>query len=132
MPVIEGYTDTEVLQEILSRYYHIKQRRTGFRVFDLFATIVESSILPVLPAGIFRARFLAGEKAAAKLSPRDLIHLAVMSNNGIAHVITADKGFEAIPGIRVISSSKRNNSTNSILYCFSQVIFHCNKYEYIL
>ena len=35
----------------------------------------------------------------ASLSPRDLIHLAVMLNHAIMEIITADTAFEAVEGI---------------------------------
>lgn len=99
---MEAFTDTEVLQEILYRYFNINERETGLKIFDLFATIMDGSILPVRHSDIMQARLLAEKEAADNLSPRDLIHLAVMLNNGIKHIITADRGFAGIPGIEVI------------------------------
>jgi uncharacterized protein len=100
---LEAYTDTEVLQEILYRYFNINQRKTGFELFDLFATIMDGAILPVLHGDIILARMLAEKEEAGNLSPRDLIHLAVMLNNEIRHIITSDRGFVSIPGIEVIT-----------------------------
>ena len=100
---INAYTDTEVLQEILYRYFYINQRETGFDIFDLFATIMDGVILPVLHSDIMLARLLAEKEETVKLSPRDLIHLAVMLNNGIRHIVTTDRGFVSIPGIEVIT-----------------------------
>ena len=100
---INAYTDTEVLQEILYRYFYINQRETGFDIFDLFATIMDGVILPVLHSDIKLARLLAEKEETVKLSPRDLIHLAVMLNNGIRHIVTTDRGFVSIPGIEVIT-----------------------------
>ncbi len=100
---IEAFTDTEVLQEILYRYFYINQRKTGFEVFDLFAIIMDGSILPVRHSDIMLARLLAEKEETFKLSPRDLIHLAVMLNNGMRHIVTADLEFKSIPGIEVIA-----------------------------
>ncbi len=100
---IKAYTDTEVLQEILYRYFYINQRETGFDIFDLFATIMDGVILPVLHSDIMLARLLAEKEETVKLSPRDLIHLAVMLNNGIRHIVTTDREFVSIPGIEVIT-----------------------------
>jgi len=100
---LNAYTDTEVLQEILYRYFYINQRETGFDIFDLFATIMDGVILPVLHSDIMLARLLAEKEETVKLSPRDLIHLAVMLNNGIRHIVTTDRGFVSIPGIEVIT-----------------------------
>lgn len=100
---IEAYTDTEVLQEILYRYFYINQRETGLEIFDLFATIMDGVILPVLHGDIMLARLLAEKDETTMLYPRDLIHLAVMLNNGITRIITADRGFLNIPGIETIT-----------------------------
>jgi uncharacterized protein len=100
---IEAYTDTEVLQEILYRYYYINQRKPGLEIFDLFATIMDGAILPVLHGDIMLARLLAEKEETVRLYPWDLIHLAVMMNNGIKQIITADRGFLNIPGIEVIT-----------------------------
>ncbi len=100
---IEAYTDTEVLQEILYRYFYISQRESGFAIFDHFATIMDNNILPVRYGDIMLARLLAEKEETFKLSPRDLIHLAVMLNNGIRHIVTTDRGFAGIPGIEVIA-----------------------------
>ncbi len=100
---IEAFTDTEVFQEILYRYFYINQRKTGFEVFDLFATIMDGSILPVRHSDIMLARLLAEKEETFKFSPRDLIHLAVMLNNGMRHIVTTDRGFKSIPGIEVIA-----------------------------
>jgi predicted nucleic acid-binding protein len=100
---IEAHTDTEVLQEILYRYYYINQRETGFAIFDLFATIMDKQILPVRHGDMTLARLLAEKEETLKLSPRDLIHLAVMLNNDIRHIVTTDRGFTGIPGIEVIT-----------------------------
>ncbi len=99
---MQAYTDTEVFQEILYRYYYINQCETGFKIFDLFATIMQGSVLPVRHNDIMQARLLAEDETACKLSPRDLVHLAVMLNNDIRHIVTTDQGFKAIPGIKVI------------------------------
>ena len=100
---IEAFTDTEVFQEILYRYFYINQRETGFKVFDLFATIMDDAILPIRHSDIMQARLLAEKEETFKLSPRDLIHFAVMLNNGIKHIVTTDRGFKSIPGIEVIT-----------------------------
>lgn len=100
---MQAYTDTEVFQEILYHYFHINQHESGFEIFDLFAKIMQNSILPVRQKDIMQARLLAEDEAACKLSPRELIHLAVILNNDISHIVTTDRGFTAIPGIKVIS-----------------------------
>ncbi|MDW7651382.1 MAG: type II toxin-antitoxin system VapC family toxin [Bacillota bacterium] len=95
-------TDSEVFQEILYRFFHIKQPALGYRVFDLFAMVMHGSVYPVSYGDVSLARQFSESGNYPGLSPRDLIHLAVMLNNNIRHIITADRSFEHIQGIRVI------------------------------
>jgi predicted nucleic acid-binding protein len=99
---LNAYTDTEVLQEILYRYFSINKRGVGLQVFDAFARIMRGAVLPVRPEDILLVRRLAEETFATALSPRDLIHLAVMQNNSIRRIITTDRAFEKVEGIQVI------------------------------
>lgn len=89
-----------MLQEILYRYLHIGEREKGFRVFDRFRRIMLGHILPVEDADVQRARELAEEYTF--LSPRDLIHLAVMLRNGIYEILTADQEFDRVQEVRRI------------------------------
>lgn len=97
---IEALTDAEVLQEILHRYLHIGEREKGFTVFDRFRRIMFGRILPIEDADVQKARELA-EKYPA-LSPRDLIHLAVMLRHGINEIVSADKGFDEVKEVHRI------------------------------
>ena len=95
---LNAVTDAEVLQEILYRYLHIGEREKGFRVFDHFRRIMLGHILPVEDADVQRAREFAERYSA--LSPRDLIHLAVMVRYRIREILTADTGFDMVQEIR--------------------------------
>ena len=97
---VDAVTDAEVFQEILYRYLSIGQRAKGFEVFDNFHRIMLGRVLPVEEVDVVRARDLADQYAA--LSPRDLIHLAVMLRHQIPDVITTDRGFDGIAGVRHI------------------------------
>jgi len=99
---LEAYTDTEVFQEILYRYFSINRGELGLQVFDTYSQIMHGSVLPVRFEDLLLARKLINKASNAKLSPRDIIHLAVMQNNGIEHIITTDRAFEKVEGIRVI------------------------------
>ncbi len=103
---LEAFTDSEVFQEILYRYYHINQIDIGFQVFDLFSTIMNGNVLPVKYQDVNQARLLAESELAAGLSPRDLIHLAVMLNNGIDTIATTDRAFSSIDAIKVYAPLK--------------------------
>ncbi len=100
---LEAYTDSKVFQEILYRYYHISQVDMGFQVFDLFSIIMNGNVLPVTHRDVNQARFFAESEAAAGLSPRDLIHLAVMLNNGIDTIATTDQAFTKVDRIKVFA-----------------------------
>ncbi|RKY00068.1 VapC toxin family PIN domain ribonuclease [Candidatus Poribacteria bacterium] len=97
---IEGVTDAEVFQEILHRYLHIGEQEKGFRIFDLFYRIMSGNILPVEDEDVLLARELAERYTG--LSPRDLIHLAVMMRHRITLIISADRGFDLVEGIERI------------------------------
>ena len=51
-------------------------------------------------ADVWQLRNLAEEYP--DLSPRDLMHLSVMSHHRISTIITADRGFDGLPGIQRI------------------------------
>lgn len=97
---LDAVTDVEVFQEILYRYLHIGERTKGFSIFDHFYRIMLGRILPVDDRDVQEARRLAEEHP--KLSPRDLIHPAVMLRHEIPEIITADEGFGAIKEVRRI------------------------------
>jgi len=59
-------------------------------------------ILSLDDADVQTARSLAEEYT--QLSPRDLIHLAIMLRHGLDTIITADRGSESVRNIRTISS----------------------------
>lgn len=95
---IAAVTDAEVLQEILYRYYHIGKKDFGGKVFDFFAALMSGKIYEVGEAEVSLARQLS-EKYVF-LSPRDLIHLAVMRINGVNEMISTDKGLRQVEDIR--------------------------------
>ncbi len=103
---LEAYTDTEVFQETLYRYFNIGRREIGLQVFDLFSTIMNGSVLPVRHKDMVQARLLSENEETSGLSPRDLVHLAVMLNNGIDTIFTTDRGFEKVSGIKVVTPGK--------------------------
>lgn len=94
---LESVTDAEVFQEILYRYLHIKQREQGLIIFDRFQTLMGDSILPVTMREVGLARELVDDYPA--LSPRDLIHVAVMINHDIKEILSTDRDFDTIKEI---------------------------------
>ena len=93
---IEGVTSSEVFQEILYRFWALRDIATGHAIFDRFRIVV-TEILPVGAEDVLLARQL---QEKYQLGPRDLVHAAVMLNNGITTIITADRDFDKIPGIK--------------------------------
>ena len=94
---LDATTSTEALQEIL----HVFQRRSmAAQGASLVKTVL--SLLPeVLPVDRYDVS-LAADLAPAHptLPARDPIHAAVMRHHGIREIISADKHFDALSGVR--------------------------------
>jgi predicted nucleic acid-binding protein len=93
---IEACTSTEVLQEILYRYWALRRIDVAREVYDLFV-----SICPI----VFDVTLTDTNRAvdlmeSHDLSARDSVHAAVMLNRGIEWIATFDADFERVPGIR--------------------------------
>ena len=92
-------TDIEVFQEILHRYTAIGRREAIAPVFTLLDSIVDRTF-----------EFGMDEVNAAKellltvdgLSARDALHIVVMKASGITKILSLDKGFDVVTGIKRI------------------------------
>lgn len=93
---IEACTSTEVLQEILYRYWALQRIDVAREVYDLFLSICPI-VLDVTLTDTNRAVDLMENH---DLSPRDAMHAAVMLNRGIEWIATFDADFERVPGIQ--------------------------------
>ncbi len=95
----EPVTDTEVFQEILCRYALIGRWETGVQLCrDLLDLGLE-----VLPVDVVALRVLldrAPEFFRTGLSPRDMVHAAVMLAAGVREIISLDRDFDRVPGLR--------------------------------
>jgi predicted nucleic acid-binding protein len=90
--------NAEVLQEILYRYVTIGKGDIGLSICrDIEA--LEVDVLPVMKDDMNRTFELFDRYKEKNLPPRDLIHAAVMLNNGISTIISADKHFDVIKEI---------------------------------
>jgi len=90
-------TDAEVLQEILHRYVAIARRDAIQPALDALLTIVDE-VVPIEAADVLAARdVLLGTPA---LSARDAIHVAIMRRHGIDRILSFDRGFDGMAGIR--------------------------------
>jgi len=96
------------MQEILYRYLHIDEREKGYAVFDNFHQLMTGRILPIDEMDVHLARKLAEQYPI--LSPRDLIHLAVMTRYELREIITADTGFDAVTQISRIWKTSTSSS----------------------
>ena len=91
------FTDAEVLQELLHRYLAVQRWLEGRSVFERFATIMHGRVEPVDASDIEQAASLADRNLG--LSARDLLHAAVMARVGADRIISADQGFDRLPGL---------------------------------
>jgi len=94
---INAITNSEVLQEILHRYTALGERRRAIEVAQLFMQVVPN-VLPVTKEDISLALNLHEEYA--RLTARDAVHAAVMRNNKITHLISADEHFDEVNRIK--------------------------------
>lgn len=96
---VEGLTSTEVFQEILYRFWYLKDIENGWQIFDNFREVI-SQVLAVTEEDISKARELS--EKYRNIKPRDLLHVAVMISNQIENIISVDKDFDAISEINRI------------------------------
>jgi len=86
-------TDAEVLQEILYRYRAISR----LDALDVRRGIVDE-VIPVTEELVEQAKnVLFG---LPELSARDALHVASMRSRSVADILTFDRGFDDVPGIR--------------------------------
>jgi len=92
--------NAEALQEILHRYIAIDRRDAIQPAFDALLGVVDQ-VLAVDEAVVQRAKQIV--LGYRPLSARDAVHLSVMEQNGIDHLLSFDSGFDAFPGITRLS-----------------------------
>lgn len=90
-------TDIEVFQEIL-HFYHIRDRTDfGVGVMRSAATQFAHAFDVTAPVMLVAASVL---KDNPQVQARDAVHAAVVLHYGLEGIISADRGFDAISGIR--------------------------------
>lgn len=94
---LDAVSSVEVLQEILYRYWSIGELTKGCQVFADFESLIPN-FLDIKRADLILAKDLLRKRSEIK--PRDALHVAVMKNNKIAVIISADRDFDSIPGIK--------------------------------
>lgn len=93
---VEAYTSTEVLQEILYRYFGLRRADLAHEVYELFVQLCPV-VLPVTLADTDRARALL--RTVDGLSVRDAVHAGVALNHDIPRIASFDRGFERVAGL---------------------------------
>lgn len=97
---IAAVSDSEVLQEILYRYWSIGKLNEGLQIFSDFDKLIPT-ILSVNRQDLLAARdFL---KKYPKIKPRNAIHAAIMVSHKINTIISTDTDFEQIKEIERIN-----------------------------
>ena len=94
-------TDAEVLQEILHRYAAINRRDAVQPAFDALLGVVDV-VYPVELEDVERAKEIL--QGSLRLSARDALHVAIMRRFEIPEVMSFDRGFDEVPGIRRLGS----------------------------
>lgn len=99
---LSAAVDTEVFQEILYRYHHIKVPDKGA---DLAWSMIDIGldVLPITIKEIEMSLYLYQEYKNKGVSPRDIIHVASMMQNGIKKIVSADRHFDIIEEVERIN-----------------------------
>lgn len=102
--------DTEIIQEILHRYGAQQRYKEAVQLATDLLTLVPL-VYPVTVRDIHQAIELFQRYALQGVRSRDVIHIAVMLNNGIREVISTDKYFDVVQGIRRIDPMQLHGET---------------------
>jgi len=100
---ILGVTNTEVLQEILYRYFSIERRTLGEIAYQSMTELC-MDIFPVSVADTDKALEIL--KRVKGITSRDAVHAATMLNHGIKEILSTDPHFDLIPEIKRIDPLK--------------------------
>jgi predicted nucleic acid-binding protein len=90
-------TSSEVFQEILHRYVSTDRRHKIEQAFETLRGLVDE-VLAIKEADVFAAKDLL--HAHPRLSARDALHTAVMRRRGITEILSFDRGFDALGGLK--------------------------------
>jgi predicted nucleic acid-binding protein len=96
---ILGVTNTEVLQEILYRYFSIERRTLGEIAYQSMIEFC-TDIFPVKIVDTDKALEIL--KRVKGITSRDAVHAATMIHNGIKEIVSTDPHFDLIPEIKRI------------------------------
>ncbi len=97
--------DTESIQEVLYRFGRLQAWDTGAKMARLLFDIIPT-VVPVTAADARVSLDLFTEYGPRGASPRDLVHVAVMRNNGLTEIISTDRHYDLFTGIRRIDPTQ--------------------------
>ena len=106
-------TDAEVLQELLHRYLALRLWPQGREAFLRFSELMADRVEPVQIADVEGAATLADSHQ--QLSSRGLLHPAVMQRLGLRQMISADTGFDTLPGLERLDPADLVHWRESVL-----------------
>ena len=106
-------TSVEVLQELLHRYLAVRRWALGREVVREFAAVMAGRMEPVFAEDVEVAATLADRHP--RMSSRDFIHAAVMQRLGVEWIVSADKGFDGLPGITRLDPTNVEEWRDSVL-----------------
>jgi predicted nucleic acid-binding protein len=91
--------DAEIVQEILYRFGSLKLWELAVAMASEVLNLIPV-VLPVTQDDAMRSVALFERYAPTGISARDVVHVAVMQNNGLAEIISTDEHFDTIEGIK--------------------------------
>jgi uncharacterized protein len=100
---ILGVTNTEVLQEILYRYFSMDRRTLGEIAYQSMVNLC-TDIFPVTVVDTDKALEIL--KQVDRITFRDAVHAATMIRNGIKEIISTDLHFDLIHEIKRIDPTE--------------------------
>jgi predicted nucleic acid-binding protein len=93
---ISANVDIEVLQEILHLYHSRRETDVAIAVFTSIADAFREPYQVNRPIMILAAGILGANR---HLQSRDAVHAAVVIENNLEGIISADRGFDNVPGL---------------------------------
>jgi predicted nucleic acid-binding protein len=96
---IPAVVSSEILQEIIHRYLSLQRSQQAIQVVQDVMTLIPR-VLPVTRADIKRACELVPKYPTLKA--RDLMHVAVMLENGLTHILSTDRHFDQVSQVERI------------------------------
>ena len=86
----------EMLQEVLSVFWNKRDLKTGIEAVNKLLAVFPSPI-PITGADVALAVRLIEQSLG--LSPRDAIYAAIVLGHGLEGIVSADRGFDQVPGL---------------------------------